>query len=95
MRISSGLAEINFNSISRQEKIYVWPKYKEEPVDPVKRITRYTESNGYYSKPLDSEKEKILNSYFKDDNATYSANKKTQSNYFGTVRPGTLFDALV
>ncbi|MBN1500450.1 MAG: hypothetical protein JW982_09850 [Spirochaetes bacterium] len=95
MNISSGLSEINFNSVNRQEKIYVWPKYKEKPVEPIKRITGYTENNGFYSKPTDTQKELILKNLYSEKNAVYSADRNLNFNTSGSIRPGTFFDALV
>jgi hypothetical protein len=92
MRISSGMAEINFNRLNT-DKIYVWPQYAEGRVERTGNITRRTDPSFGYYKPLPEEREKIIDLYRRESNAGYSSAGRIMRSGPG-IRPGSLFDAI-
>ena len=92
MRISSGMAEINFNHLNT-DKIYVWPQYAEGRVESTGNITRRTGPSVAYYKTLPEEREKIFEQYRRESNAEYSSAGRIMRSGPGIV-PGSLFDAV-
>jgi hypothetical protein len=92
MRISSGIAEINFNRLNA-DKIYVWPQYAEGQVGSIRNISRRTDPSFTYYKPLPEEREKIFDLYRRELNAGYSSAGRVMRSG-PVIRPGSLFDAI-
>lgn len=94
MRISSGIAEINLHNSGKIKKNYVWPVYQDSKVDPVKKITRRLPDSQVYTKPLDSEKDRLLKEITSPQNTVYSRNGFEQKSLPSPAPAGTFFDAL-
>jgi len=92
MRISSGIAEINFNRLNA-DKIYVWPQYAEGRVENIQRTPRKNESVGAYYKPSPEERNKILDLMNNPLSKEYSPSGILSRTGSG-IRPGMLFDAV-
>ncbi len=98
MRISAGISEISFGpqagAPGRGEKIYLWPVYGEGRVERIQGVTRRTEGNAVYSKPLPEEREKLFDLAEKSRMVMYTpdgrADRKTS-----VLRPGSFFEAIV
>jgi hypothetical protein len=98
MKISTGIAEIGFNSSINNriasETFYVWPQYKAGQIEKIRGVVRRTESNVIYSKPLPEEREKLLAHANDHANHEYSSTGKVNRTY-PSLQPGSLFDAIV
>ncbi len=94
MKISSAIVEINLPRSTGPEKIYLWPKYGQDKVDPVQQVSRRTESNIPYYKAPPAEEERILNIH-RDKSLTQYSPNGTEKNLKTGIAPGSLFDALV
>lgn len=98
MRISSGISEINFGAMSgirpRDEKVYLWPVYGEGRVESIRGVTRRTEGNAVYSKPLPEEREKLLGLIDSSKASRYTQEGRLQSRV-ASLQPGSFFDAIV
>jgi hypothetical protein len=92
MRISSGMAEINFNRLSA-DKIYVWPQYNAGRVGYIHRISNRNELVGTYYKPSADERERILELVNNPVRNQYSPSGSL-SRSLSEIRPGMLFDAI-
>jgi len=92
MRISSGMAAINFNRLNT-EKIYVWPQYAEARVGSIRNISRRTDPSFTYYKPSLEERNRILELVNNPVRNEYSPSGgvNRSSSY---IRPGMLFDAI-
>jgi hypothetical protein len=97
MRISSGLAEINYNSPQTNrivsEKIFTWPVYNAGKIEKIHGVTRHTESNITYSKPSVEDRIKLLS--MSDSNAEMTYTQAGEHRSSRAVAPGSLFDAIV
>jgi hypothetical protein len=98
MRISTGLAEIGFagyadNRIA-SEKFYLWPQYNAGRVNQIRGVTRHTESNVIYSKPLGEDRDKIME-LSRDRSGFEYTNTGRADRHASGIRPGALFDAIV
>jgi len=94
MKISSAIVEINLPRSTGPEKIYLWPKYGQQKVDPVQQVSRRTESNIPYYKAPPAEEERILNIH-RDKSLTQYSPNGAEKNLKTGIAPGSLFDALV
>jgi hypothetical protein len=96
MRISSGVSEISFTarpeSAIRAEKVYIWPVYADARVERIQGITRRTEGNAVYSKPLPEDQEKLI-SLMQSPTCHYTGEGRARSHC--SLPPGSFFDALV
>jgi hypothetical protein len=97
MKISSAISEISIpraqNNRIQTDKVYIWPQYGEGKVQKIRGIIRRTDSNAIYSKPLNEDRDKVLNQYNsfqKEYNSSGNILKKHNNS-----QPGMLFDALV
>ncbi|HOW83928.1 MAG TPA: hypothetical protein PK573_15310 [Spirochaetota bacterium] len=95
MNISSGLSVINMpqsSSISRGDRIYLWPSYAQGQVDKTPRITRDDTPQYIYKNTSREERENIL-AYARENRETQYTQKGyiTSKNYL--MQPGSLFDA--
>ncbi len=97
MRISTGISEISFinrfDAAARAEKVYLWPVYGEGRVERIQGVTRRTEGNAIYSKPLPEEREKLLEIMNSAPSFRYAENGFKSAT--SPLPPGTFFDALV
>ncbi len=98
MRISSGLSEIQFHANPSGripgERIYLWPAYGEGKVDRIQGVTRRTEGNALYSKPLPEDREKLLGMIESSGSSSYDSGGRVRNSLSG-LRPGSFFDAVV
>lgn len=94
MKISGGMAEINLPRGSETKKVYLWPGYPREKVQPAPIIHRRTEGQIPYFKASPAERERIISQYRESSYQEYSPagnREKTVS----PVAPGSLFEAVV
>ena len=98
MRISTGLAEIytpRTDGIEPAQKTYLWPVYNQGKVDPVFRVTREIDGQGYYTKPSPEEKERLLQMMGTKKNvSSYNATGGIALSGDVMFKPGTFFDAM-
>jgi hypothetical protein len=98
MRISSGIAEVNlgahYSNRITSEKAYIWPVYDAGKVNHVQGVTRRTESNVVYAKPLPEEHIRLLTEFDAPPSAEYDSRGKVGSHRSLACRPGTFFEAL-
>ncbi|MBP7583174.1 MAG: hypothetical protein KBA61_04010 [Spirochaetes bacterium] len=98
MNISSGISEIRFGAMSgirpRDEKVYIWPVYGEGRVERVQGVTRRTEGNAIYSKPLPEERAKLLDLIETSSVTRYTQEGRLQGR-ISSLQPGSFFDAIV
>ncbi len=98
MRISAGLAEINLSLTSANriapEKTYIWPVYDNGKVNSIHGVTRRTESNGVYAKPLPEEHIRLLEELLSAPAAEYTSRGSAGDKRAVVYQPGTFFDAL-
>jgi hypothetical protein len=98
MMISSGISEISFGAGHtgrvQGEKVYLWPVYGEGRVERVQGVTRRTEGNAIYSKPLPQEREKLLDLLESSRSTGYTPEGRLQGRG-GGLQPGSFFDAIV
>ena len=98
MNISSGISEISFGAMSgirpRDEKVYIWPVYGEGRVERVLGVTRRTEGNAIYSKPLPEERAKLLDLIESSSVTRYTQEGRLQGR-ISSLQPGSFFDAIV
>jgi hypothetical protein len=93
MNISNGISEVLVSQAltgsNKPGKVFMWPKINENPVSPIKKITRKTEGEGIYQKVSDAERDVIIKNH---THMTREGDRSSQrSSYYP---PGTLFDAL-
>ncbi|MGL4370259.1 MAG: hypothetical protein ACRCUT_11410 [Spirochaetota bacterium] len=98
MRISTGLAEIytpRTDAASPATRTYLWPVYDAGKVDPVFRVTREIDGQGFYTKPTPEEKERLLNMMqSRKTAASYNAAGGIAHAGDHIFKPGTFFDAM-
>lgn len=94
MNISSGIAEITLPRSSGPKKVYVWPGYSRERVQPSPQVQRRTESNIPYYKAAPEERDRIINRYRESSYQEYS-HGGSSSEKGNLVSPGSLFEAVV
>lgn len=98
MKISDGLSVINFNSYQsgrvNSERFYVWPVYGEGKVEKIHGVTRRTDSNAVYSKPLPEEHNRLIGLAKNTIEPEYMRNGRIQSRS-PIPEHGTFFDAIV
>lgn len=95
MRISSGLAEINLSSVNKQKKVYLWPEYKNAKISRIKKVSRKTEGNAIYTKPVEEEKDKIFKQASMPRDQIYQNNGSQKPALYTGIKPGSFFDAIV
>lgn len=98
MKISSGFSEININTLQsnkiRSEKLYVWPVYDQGKVEQIHAVTRRTESNIAYSKPVESDHMKLMGISRNTFESEYNSSGKVTQRSVLAAQPGTFFDAI-
>ena len=96
MRISSGMAEINFGNPPNRiasEKFYVWPLYNAGRVETIHGVMRRTESNVTYSKPTTEDRDRLLAMMNDNPQKEYSPAGTLRAKTYG-IQPGSFFDAI-
>lgn len=94
MKVSSGIAEIHLPRTNGPEKVYLWPRYGEERIEPTQKVSRRTESNIPYYKAPRAEEERILNLH-REKSYTHYAPDGVEKAVKKSIAPGSLFEALV
>ena len=96
MKISGGMAEINLSRAGEtgqvHGKTYIWPEYKEAPVQKITQIKPYKNDYIYY-KPGLNEREELLGKMHRYEQS-YN-NKGKIENIPPIVSPGSFFNAIV
>lgn len=95
MNISTGISEINLGRTGQNSPVsgknYIWPKYHDGKVDPIKKRDPH-EDQLIYFKPSKSEKEKLLGMINNTEPGYNSYGKTEHTRPF--IKPGSFFDAL-
>ena len=68
--------------------------YDAGKVDPVFRVTREIDGQGYYSKPAPAEKERLLSLMTERQSTSYTSTGGIVSSSDALFKPGTFFDAI-
>jgi len=98
MRISTGIAELHLASAQsgrvKAEKAYLWPVYDAGKITNIHGVTKRTDSNSVYSKPLPEEHIRLLQELHNSPIAEYTPRGLASERRSVSYQPGTFFDAL-
>lgn len=95
MKISGGMAEISFgrniDTGSVKNRFFIWPDYRQNAVEKIRRVDPYKNEQIYY-KPGLEDREKILGMMHRVEEG-YNSSGKAES-MKSLVAPGSFFNAL-
>lgn len=94
MKISTGMAEISLGrnmETGAAGKAYIWPDYRQNAVEKIKRVDPYRQEQIYFKPDMD-EKERILGRMHRVEQG-YNASGRSE-NLKTIIAPGSFFNAL-
>jgi len=97
MNISTGLSEINLQSLggpSKAQKLYTWPSYQQNRVQNIRPVRNRPAQELTYIKPKPEERDELIKQLHSKGEESYNA-KGRGINESKLIKPGSFFDALV
>jgi hypothetical protein len=98
MNISTGLSEINFQTLSggpsESQKVFTWPSYQQNKVQNIKPVKSRPTQQPVYIKPKPEERKELLQQLHSRGDESYNAKGRGISES-KIIKPGSFFNALV